>query len=76
MHNPITTVPRADSSLLVEIIELKWLFAAHGVRVHVEQLQRDPEYARQLLDFAAAMPNAALRQVACRLRQSLEPRAD
>jgi hypothetical protein len=72
MHNPTITDPRADPSHLVEIIELKWLYAAHGVRVHVEQLQSDHEYARQLLDRAAATPDIALRQVACRLRHSLK----
>jgi hypothetical protein len=72
MHNPAITDPRANPTPLVEIIELKWLYAAHGVRVHVEQLQSDREYARQLLDRAAAMPDIALRQVACRLRHSLK----
>jgi hypothetical protein len=72
MHNPTVTDSRADPGHLVEIIELKWLYGAYGVRVHVEQMQHDREYARQLLDKAAAMTDLALRQVACRLRQSLE----
>jgi hypothetical protein len=75
MHNPTHTPTPTDSSLLVDIVELKWLYAAHGVRVHIEQLQRDPEYARQLLDAAAGMPNAALRQVAGRLRGRLSANA-
>jgi hypothetical protein len=55
----------------VEIIELKWLLAGHGVRVHVEMLQHDREYARRTLDRAASMPNRALQEAAHRLRSSL-----
>jgi hypothetical protein len=75
MHNPHHTTSAADSSLLLDIVELKWLYAAHGVRVHVERLQRDPEYARQLLDAATDTSNAALRQVAARLRIRLSANA-
>ena len=60
-----------SSSCLVEIIELKWLLAGHGVRVHVEQLMHDEEYARLTLDRAATMPNSALRLAAARLRDCL-----
>ena len=60
-----------DSRHLVEIIELKWLLAGHGIHVHVEQLQTDPEYARRTLDRAAAVPNTALHEVAARLRLGL-----
>lgn len=56
---------------LVEIIELKWLLRGHGIHVHVERLQSDPEYARATLDAAAAMPNEALRRAAERLRLQL-----
>ena len=56
---------------LVEIIELKWLLTGHGVHVHVERLQNDPEYARRMLDRADATPNPALRQTALRLRHCL-----
>ena len=67
-----TLPPRAMStSCLVEIIELKWLLAGHGVRVHVEQLMHDEEYARLTLDRAATMPNPALREAAARLRGCL-----
>lgn len=59
------------SSCLVEIIELKWLLRGYGIDVHVERLQSEPEYARQMLDLAAAMPNAALRLAALRLRDGL-----
>ena len=62
---------RPARNCLVAIIELKWLITGHGIPVHVEQLQNDPEYARRLLDRAAATPNAALREAAARLRVSL-----
>jgi len=67
------TVPvsQASRNCLVEIIELKWLLTGHGVHVHVERLQNDPEYARRTLDRAAAVPNAALREAAARLRLCL-----
>jgi len=68
--NPFPVVPPSHNCL-VEIIELKWLLTGHGVHVHVERLQNDPEYARRTLDRAAATPNAALRQVAARLRLCL-----
>jgi hypothetical protein len=56
---------------LVEIIELKWLLAGHGIRVHVEQIQTDREYARRTLDCADAAPNPALRDAAARLRDCM-----
>jgi hypothetical protein len=59
------------ASCLVEIIELKWLLAAHGLHIHVEQLQHDPEYARRTLDRAATTASPVLREVAARLRQQL-----
>jgi len=61
---------------LVEIIELKWLLAAEGIRVHVERLQEDAAYARRALDQAAASPNAGLRATAQRLRLRLGLPAD
>lgn len=61
----------ASALLLVEIIELKWLLAGHGIRLHVERLQTDPEYARRLLAQALVTPNAALRAAAERLRCDL-----
>ncbi len=60
-----------DSLCLVEIIELKWLLTGHGMNVHVEQLQTDREYARDLLDRAAAIPNRALQDAADRVRACL-----
>ena len=61
----------ASAACLVQIVELKWLLRGHGIHVHVERLQADPEYARHMLDCAAAAPNAALRQAAARLRNHL-----
>ena len=66
--NPLQAT-QPTTSCLVEIIELKWLLAGHGVHVHVERLQNDAEYARRTLDRAAATPNAALREAAVRLRR-------
>jgi hypothetical protein len=59
------------STCLVDIIELKWLLTGHGVHVHVERLQNDPEYARGMIDRAASAPSDALRDVAARLRVCL-----
>jgi hypothetical protein len=59
------------SPCLVEIIELKWLLAGHGVRVHVEQIQTDREYARRTLSCAEAASNPALREAAARLRDCM-----
>lgn len=61
---------------LVEIVELKWLLAGEGLHLHVERLQRDPEYARRILDAAEASQNAALRSAAQRVRVGLEQQAD
>jgi hypothetical protein len=57
---------------LVEIIDLKWLLAGEGIHLHVERLQHDAAYARQVLDAAAAATNEALRRAAMRLRPQLE----
>lgn len=60
---------------LVDIIEFKWLMAGAGLRVHVERLQADPEYARQCLAQAAVSPEPALRESAEKLlrRWSVAP---
>ena len=60
---------------LVESIELKWLLAGEGVRIHVERLQKDPAYALRVLDEAAASASPALRAAALRLRARLVPPA-
>jgi len=56
---------------LVDIIDLKWLLAHEGVRLHVERLQRDPVYLRELLALAATSGNAALRAAGLRLAEGL-----
>ena len=58
---------------LVEIIELKWLLAGEGIYIHVERLQKDPEYAKRALEHAAASASPALRAVALRLVARLTP---
>jgi hypothetical protein len=52
---------------LVQIIELKWLLAGHGLHIHVERLQRDPAYARSILGAAAALDSPVLCAIARRL---------
>ncbi|HOL36850.1 MAG TPA: hypothetical protein PLZ50_07625 [Rubrivivax sp.] len=56
---------------LVEIVELKWLLAGMGLRLHVERLQSDPEYARRVLEVAQDSKNEALRKAAARVRRRL-----
>jgi hypothetical protein len=63
--------PESDAVALVDVIDLKWLLAGEGVHLHVERLQRDPAYARELLDKAARSPNPALPAVAERVRRQL-----
>jgi hypothetical protein len=60
-----------DALALIEIIDLKWLLAGEGVHLHVERLQRDPAYARTILDTAAGSRNAALPAVAAKVRRLL-----
>jgi len=66
-----TARPATETCCLVEIIELKWLMAGHGLRLHVEQLQLDREYARRILDQADGIANTPLRESAARLRLCL-----
>ncbi len=56
---------------LVDIIDLKWLLAGEGIRLHVERLQGDPAYAAEVLARADASGNAALRDAAGRVRRHL-----
>jgi hypothetical protein len=56
---------------LVEIIDLKWLLGAAGVRLHVERLRSDPVYAAEVLALAEASGNDALRDAAVRIREHL-----
>ncbi len=69
--NPI---PDGDDRCLplLDIIDLKWLLAREGVHLHVERLQGDPDYARNLLACAGGSANQALRQAAERLRLHLQ----
>ena len=39
---------------LIDVVDLKWLFAGVGVSLHVERLQRDAAYAQEMLARAAA----------------------
>ena len=57
---------------LVEIVELKWLLAGEGLHIHVERLQSDPSYARECLGAAERSDNAAVRQVAQKLRARID----
>jgi hypothetical protein len=68
--NALTDAERQALSL-VEIIDLKWLLAGLGLRVHVERLQSDPAYADQVLGQAECSGNDALREAAARVRQRL-----
>lgn len=61
-----------DSLTLVEIIELKWLLAGEGFRLHVERLQTDGDYAREALHRADLSANPAVRESAARLRARLK----
>lgn len=67
-----STTSAPDPVALVEIIELKWLMAGEGLRVHVERLQADAAYAHQTLAMAEASPHSALRRLAGRLRTKLQ----
>jgi hypothetical protein len=55
----------------VEVIDLKWLLAGEGHRVHVERLLADPAYARACLALADASASEAVRAAAGRLRRHL-----
>jgi len=57
---------------LVDVIDLKWLLAREGVHLHVERLQRDPDYAGELLALADGSSNEALRAAADRVRRHLK----
>jgi hypothetical protein len=63
--------PETAALALVDIIDLKWLLAGEGVHLHVERLQRDEAYARDILDAAARSGNAALPAVVRRVRKLL-----
>lgn len=56
---------------LVEIVELKWLLAGEGVRIHVEHMIDDGAYAARVLSRALESSKPALRVAAERLRARL-----
>lgn len=66
--------PERRAASLVDIIDLKWLLAGEGVRLHVERLQRDPAYAAAVLAQADGSGNEALRAAAGRVRDLLSHR--
>ncbi len=57
---------------LVVIIDFKWLMAGEGVRVHVERLQGDRDYAAVCLAQGAKSHIPALRDCARRLAGLLQ----
>lgn len=57
---------------LVAVVELKWMLAGEGVHVHVERLQSDEAYARQILATADRSANPTVRSVARRVRLQLD----
>ena len=57
---------------LVVIIDFKWLMAGEGVRVHVERLQCDRDYAADCLGQGAASHIPTLRDCAQRLARLLK----
>jgi hypothetical protein len=69
---PPADLPCVELLPLVAVIELKWLAAGVGQHLHVERMQHDPIYARQVLAAAEAGPHAALRRTAQRLRGLLD----
>ena len=57
---------------LVVIIDFKWLMAGEGVRVHVERLQGDRDYATLCLEQGAQSHIPALRDCARHLAGLLQ----
>ena len=66
-----TSVSEQQALLLVDIIDLKWLLAGEGYRVHVERMLEDRAYARSCLALALASSSEAVRAVAARLLRHL-----
>lgn len=63
----MTDAASRDTCDLVDIIDLKWLLAGDGHRVHVERLLGDDDYARRCLDWAAKSSNPATQAAALRI---------
>ncbi|MCE2908884.1 MAG: hypothetical protein O9343_06535 [Burkholderiaceae bacterium] len=66
--------PGAELLPLVAVIEFKWLAAGVRQHLHVERMQHDAIYARQVLDAAETASHPALRRAARRLRDLLDVR--
>ena len=56
---------------LVDVIDLKWLLAGMGHRLHVERMLADRGYAEQWLAVAAQSPGAELREAAAKVCRQL-----
>jgi hypothetical protein len=56
---------------LVDVIDLKWLLAGMGHRIHVERMLADRGYAEQCLAVAAQSPGAELREAAAKVCRQL-----
>ncbi len=71
-HEPTTPggLPSEDSPLL-DLVELKWLLAGQGYKVHLERLQNDVAYARQVVQVARACGHQALQAAAQRASSHL-----
>ena len=62
----------AFAAPLVDVIELKWLLAGEGVRLHVERMLSDDAYAARALARALESTSPVLRAAAERMRCRLE----
>lgn len=56
---------------LVDIVDFKWLMASDGLRVNVERLQTDRDYAAECFARASLSRCEPLRHAALRLRTRL-----
>jgi hypothetical protein len=63
-----TTAPACE---LLDVIDLKWLLAGDGHRVHVERLLTEADYARSCLVWANASPKPATRAAAQRIARNM-----
>jgi hypothetical protein len=59
----------------VAVIDFKWLAAGMGRHLHVERMQHDPIYARQVIAAAETAAHPALRRATRRLRDLLDDQA-
>lgn len=61
----------AEAGCLVDVIDLKWLLAGQGHRLHVERMLSDRAYALHCLALAAGSPQEAARVLGARLAAGL-----